>query len=173
MALTTAQQVRLKIADAPLLADATYHGDGTADSFVLPHSNITSATAYVPLGATAWTATGCTFNASGAVAFSGVISANSAYRVTYTHSTFSDEEIGNFLTAGGASVNGAALEACEALMFDATKRSRWMAPDGSQFDDTKAQDHLRGMWSALRQGAADEAIAGGSIASYSLTQGDY
>lgn len=41
MSLTTAQQIRLKIADIPRLADQTYYGDGLASSFALPHNNIT------------------------------------------------------------------------------------------------------------------------------------
>jgi len=169
MALTTAQQVRLKIQDQPLVADATYEGNGTATIHALPHRNLTSATAFVPDGKTAWSATGCTFDASGFVAFSGVIAANSAFRVRYVYSVFSDDEIGHF-TAEGGNVNGAALAAIETLMFDSLKRARWMAPDGTQYDDTQAQAQLRHMWDRLHQAAADDAISGGAISSWAMNQ---
>lgn len=172
MTLTTAQQVRLKIQDAPIIADETYYGNGTAVTFVLPHRNITSATAYVPAGGTAWSATGATFSPSGYVTFSGVISANSAFRVNYVHTTFSDDEINHFITAGGT-VNGAALQAVEALMFDSLRRARWMAPDGTQYDDTQAQAMLSRMWEQLQRAAGDEAIAGGSMESWALEQENY
>lgn len=171
MALTTAQAVRLKIQDIPTLVDATYVGDGSASAFLLPHRNITSGSAFV-MGAGTWTSTGATFNASGIVSFSGTISANSAFRVTYVHSTFSDEEIGHF-TAVGGNVNGAALEAVLTLMFDSTKRARWMAPDGTQYDDTQAMNALRDLHSALKTELASDAIAAGSMPSWSLNQGSY
>jgi hypothetical protein len=169
MSLTTAQQVRLKIQDIPAVADNTYYGDGTATLHALPHRNITSGTAFVPLGKTAWTATSAMFDASGFVAFSGVVAANSAFRVRYVHSVFSDEEIGHFTTAGGT-VNGAALQAVEALMFDSLKRARWMAPDGAQYDDTQAQSMLLQMHRTLGEQAKDEAIAGGAVESWGLEQ---
>ncbi len=140
MSLTTAQQIRLKIADIPRLSDLTFYGDGLASSFVLPHNNLVSGTAYVPNGA-AWASTGATFNTSGMVSFANTISANSAFRTTYVYSVFSDDEIDHFLTAGG-NVNGAAIEALHTLMFDAAKRARWMGSDGSQYDDTLAADNL-------------------------------
>jgi hypothetical protein len=171
MVLTTAQQVRLKIQDIPTLVDATYVGDGSASAFLLPHRNITSGSAFV-MGAGTWTSTGATFNASGMVSFSGTISANTAFRTTYVQSVFSDDEIGHF-TAVGGSVNGAALEAVHSLMFDSLKRARWMAPDGSQYDDTMAIQQLRDLYSALKTELVGEAIAAGSIQSWSLSQGDY
>lgn len=172
MTLTTAQQVRLRLADAPLLADVTRYGDGTATVFTLAHTNLTSGTAYVPLGATAWTATGATFNASGTVAFSGVISANSAFRVTYVHSTFSDDEIGHF-TAVGGTVAGAALEAVGTLMFDAVKRARWSSPDGTSFDDTAAMSHLQALYDRLRVEQGEAAVGSGSLDSWSVEQEHY
>ncbi len=174
MALTTsAQRLRLKIQDIPLLADITRYGNGTATTFALDHTNLTSASAFVPnAGGNGWTATGATFNPSGAVAFSGVISANSAYRLTYTYSTFSDEDIDQFLTDGGT-VAGAASEALIALMFDASKRARWMASDGSSYDDTNAQSHLRQMYDLLQQEISQEATTGGGMQSWALNQGDY
>jgi len=106
----------------PTLADATYNGDGTATTFAMPQRNLTSASAFIAVGNTAWSATGATFNTSGQVAFSGVISANSAFRVTYVYSTFNDDEVDHMLSAGG-SVMGGAIEACHALMFDSLRRS--------------------------------------------------
>lgn len=172
MALTTAQQVRLRIQDIPALANDTHYGDGTATLFVLPHANVTSGSAYVPIGGTAWTATGAAFNASGYVQFSGIIPANSAFRLSYVYSTFSDDEINHF-TAVGGSVNGAALEAVQALMFDSLKRARWMAPDGSQHDDTQAQGQLMRMYEAFKSDAKDDAIGGGAVESWALNQEAY
>jgi len=172
MTLSTAQQVRLKIQDLPAVANDTYYGDGTATLFLLPHRNLTSGTAYVPIGGTAWTATGAVFDASGYVQFSGILPAGSAFRVQYVHSVFSDEEIGHFTAAGGT-VNGAALQAIEALMFDSLKRARWMAPDGTQFDDTQAQGQLLRMYEVLGQQAKEEAIAGGAVESWGMEQENY
>src|SRR5690348_9304896 len=109
MTLTTAQQVRLKIADIPRLADLTFYGDGLASAFLLPHSNLSSGSAFIS-GAGTWVTTGATFNESGMVSFANVHSANSAFRTTYVYSVFSDTEISAFIEAGG-NVNGAALEA--------------------------------------------------------------
>lgn len=169
MALTTAQQVRLKIQDAPTLADDTYYGDGMASSFQLPHRNITSASALVLDAQGQWSATGSTFSVSGVVTFADVISANTGFRTIYTHTVFSDDEIGYF-TAVGGNVNGAAVEAIEALMFDSLKRARWIAPDGSQYDDTAAQRQLQAMWDRLHANAEDEALTGGSVTSWAMNQ---
>jgi hypothetical protein len=171
MALTSAQALRLKVQDAPLRADSTYYGDGTAASFALPHRNLVSASAFVPNGA-AWTATGATFNPTGVVEFSGVISANSAFRTVYVHSTFSDDEIDHFISAGG-SINGAAMEAVHALMFDATKRARWAAPDGTTYDDTMAMNALRDLYKVLESELAAEAFGGGQIFGWGLNQESY
>jgi hypothetical protein len=170
--LSTADQVRLKIQDAPLLSDRTFYGDGTAATFLLPHRNLQSATAYVPLGATAWTATGCTFDASGQVAFSGVISANSAFRLTYIYATFSDTEIGQF-TAEGGTVIGASIIACESLMFDAAKRARWSSPDGTTYDDTQAMQHLREMYLLLQATQSQDAIDPGGHIGWGEGQGNW
>jgi hypothetical protein len=171
--LTTAQIVRLKIQDQPTLFDHTYMGDGTAQYFALPNRNLTTASAYIPIGATAWSGTGASFDPTGGqVQFSGTISANSAFRITYVFSTFSDDEITQFLTDGG-SVNGAAIEACVALMFDATKRASWAAPDGSTFNDTQAQQHLREMYKLLKEEQSQDAVANGAIVGWGLNQGDW
>ena len=171
--LTTAAAVRLKIQDIPKRADLTFYGDGTAAVFSLPHANVISGSAYVPgAGGSSWTATGCTYDATGFVAFSGVISANSAWRAVYTHSTFSEDEIGQF-TAVGGSINGAALEAVDSLLFDGLKRARWVAPDGVSFDDTKAVDLLLSMRSAFKDELSQAQVTDGDFASWAEGQGDW
>lgn len=169
MTLTTAQHVRLRITDAPAWFDDTRYGDGTATLFTLPYVNITTASAYVPLGGTAWSATGCTVNASGFVEFSGVISANSAFRVRGVRSTFSDDEIGQF-TAVGGSVAGAALEAARTLAFDSLKRASWAAPDGTTYDDTKAMDAIYKLIDELKGEIADAEVSSGAFGSWALNQ---
>lgn len=172
MALTTAQRLRLKIADAPRYVDETRYGDGTAQVFSLPYTNITAASAYVPLGGTAWSATGCTFNASGTLAFSGVISAQSAFRYTLQYSVFSEDEITDFLEIGG-SINGAAIEAVGSMLFDATRAAAWAASDGSTYDNRSAQAHLRELYAILQQEQQQEATTAGGQSSWSVEQGNY
>lgn len=173
MALNSAQRVRLQIQDPPIRADLTLIGDGTAASFLASHTNLTSASAFVPgAGNSAWSATGFSYSLNGEYSFSGVISANSAYRLTYTHTTFSDDEVDQFLADGGG-VNGAALEAVKSLMFDATKRARWMASDGSSWDDTNAQTHIREMYDKLSKELEKDATVAGSMVSWSVNQGSY
>lgn len=172
MTFTTAQHVRLRIQDIPTRIDATYVGDGTAATFALPYRNLSSGSAFVPLGNTAWTATGATFDPTGVVSFSGVISAQSAFRTVYVYSTFSEEEIDQFITVGG-SVNGASQEAVLALMFDGLRRARWAAPDGSSYDDTAALRTLKDLYDTLRLELEDEAISGGGVESWALEQGSY
>lgn len=164
MALTSAQQVRLGIQDQPRVARDTYTADGVSTGYQVPHLNITTASAYVMAGGT-WSATGATF-VSGEVLFGTAISANSAYQLHYTYSVFSDDEIDHMLSAGGNSINGARLEAVQTLMFDSLKRSRWQSPDGTMFDDTKAQDTLKGMYSAFKKELEEDAIGGGGIYSW-------
>jgi hypothetical protein len=108
MALTTAQQVRLRIADPWRYAQEVRAGDGTASAFKLaqgaPHSTISAASALVATTA-GWSASGATFEtALGLATFSGVISAQSAWMAAYQWAVFSDEEVGNFITAGGLTV---------------------------------------------------------------------
>ena len=172
MALTTAQQVRLRIQDIPTLADTLLYGDGTASSFLLPHRNLTTASAYVPWGVTAWSATGATFNPSGMVSFASVIHRQSSFRVTYTHSTFSDAEIDHF-TAVGGDVNGAALEAVQALMFDGLKRASWSSPDGTTYSDTAAIGLLKTIYDTLKHEQALAAAGAGGIAEWAMTQKDW
>jgi hypothetical protein len=171
MTLTSSQRVRLKVADAPVRGEQAGVGDGSAVTFALSQRNLTSGSAFVAVGG-AWSGTGATFDPTGLVTFATAISANSAFRCTYVYSTFSDDEITDFLDVGG-SVIGAAIEVCETLMFDGAKRASWSAPDGSSYDDTSAQAHLRDLHRILLAQQSDEAAAGGSVGSWSLTQGDY
>ena len=172
MALTTAQRVRQRIADQPVVFDDTYTFDGSASSFNLPYANITSGSAFIAGSNGQWSATAATFNESGFVTFTTAYAKASSFRTRGVQSVFSDAEIGDFTAAGG-SVNGALIAALESLMFDAVKRSRWMAPDGSQYDDTKAMDHVRAMYDQLKSAQADDAIAGGGLSSWAMKQGDY
>lgn len=171
MSLTTAQRTRLKISDSPRIADITRYGDGTATVFQTEHVNLTSGSAFVPLGGTAWTATGVTFNASGFYTFTNVISALSAYRVTYVHSVFSDTEIDQFLEDGG-SIIGAAVEAVGSLMFDSLRCARWMASDGSSYDNTSSQSHARSLYDKLVEELEREAATAGGFQSWALGQED-
>ncbi len=178
MPLNTAQQVRLRVQDQHLRHEMTFPGDGSASAFALPHRNLQSGTAFVFVTAaggtplTGWSATGATFDVSGFVTFASVPSAASALRMTYVHSTFSDDEIGHF-TAVGGSVNGAAFEAVEALMFDSLKRAAWAAGDGTTFDDTKAMDQLRFMHSAFKAELQQAEIGMGDVASWAVNQENY
>lgn len=170
--LTSAEAVRLRIQDRATMIDRTLQGDGTAATFAIPFINQTSGQAYVP-AAGGWSATGATFNPSGYVTFSGVISALSAFRVAYVCSVFSDDEIDHFLSVGG-NVDGAALEAIETLMFDSLKRLQWSSPDGTSVNDTAAQSQLQAMYDRLlvKINAAAEADAAGMV-SWAEVQGDY
>lgn len=170
MPLTTAQQVRLRIQDQPVLANDTYYGDGLAVTFQLPHRNLTSASAFVQ-GTNAWASTGATFNASGYVTFADVISANSAFRVQYVHSVFSDDEISHMITAGG-NIVGAALEAVQTLMFDGLKRAKWVAPDSSEYDDTAAMKLLKDLYETLKEELDEQGVAFGGFGEWAITQGE-
>lgn len=170
MTLTTLQAVRLKIQDVPIAENLTLYGDGTATVFHMQHGNLSNGVAYVPgVGAASWSATGCAVDASGRFIFSNVISANSAFNVRYEHTNFSDDDLQQFVT-DGSTVAGAAKQAVIALMFDAVKRARWMASDGSQYDDTSAQSHLREMYDKLEVELANEGIVGGGFGSWSENQ---
>ena len=173
--LTTAQQIRLRIQDQPLIFDRDSDGDGSASAFPLPYRNITSASAFVMITTptTGWSATGATFDPTGGVTFAGVISANSAYKVRGVYSVFSDDEIDTFSAQGGGSVIGAAREAVHTLMFDAIKRAIWTAADGSSFDDTAAMAHLREMDKKLDEEFSQLTINDGSQISWALNQENY
>ena len=156
MPLTTAQIVRGRV-NAPFIYDSEQIvGDGTASSFKLkqgsPFSTI-SATATASIATTAgWSATGATFDYTlGRVTFSGVISANSAVRMDYLYSIFSEDEM-SYFTAVGGGVPEMCLLAVRHLLVDYAKRGRWAAPDGSTYDDTMAFASLK----ALESGLQDE-----------------
>lgn len=167
MTLTSAQQLRLYAQDQPRIQDRTMFGDGSAASFPLPDRNLTSATAYV-MAAGGWSATGATFDPTGQVAFSAVISAATAFRVTYIYSNFSDDEINQFLSAG--SLINAEILVVETLMFDAIKRSRWASPDGTSFDDSQAQSHLQMLYDKLQNEQAKDAVDQGGVVSWAMNQ---
>lgn len=174
MTLTTAQWVRLRIQDQPLVADDVFAGDGSASLFNLRHRNLTSATAFIMVSAggvppTGWSATGCTFNASGYVEFSAVLTVNLPWRARYVHSVFSDDEIGHF-TAVGGDIIGASIEAVQTLMFDGLKRAAWAAPDGSEYDDTKAMTLLKDLYATLKQEQDEGAFAAGGFQGWAITQ---
>lgn len=176
MTLTTAQQVRLRIQDLPAVADLTLYGDGQNSAFGLAqgaasYRNITSGSAFV-LAAGIWSATSATFNTSGYMTFSGVISAQTAFRARFVYSVFSDDEIGHF-TAVGGTVAGAALEAVNALRFDALKRASWAAPDGSTYDDTKAIVALEKLYEDLRGEIFEGAVTDGGFASWAEGQNEW
>ncbi len=172
MTLTTADQVRLRLTDPRRIADATSYGDGTASSFVLPHANIISGSAYVTGANGAWSATGATFNPTGEVVFTDVPAYMQSYRLKYQYSVFSDEDIGLFSAVGG-DVVGAVLQGIQVLIVDASKRAQWMAADGSQFNDVQATDALYKAYSALRDEQMQDAAAAISLQSWTLNQGDW
>ena len=172
--LTTAQQVRTRIADRWRYAEEVRFGDGTASGWKLaqgsPFSTIITASAYV--NNAGWSGTGATFDVDlGLVKFSAVISANSAWRADYRWAVFSDDEIGHF-TAVGGSVAGAALEAVRTLEFDSLKRSKWAAPDGTEYDDTMAQEMLLKMKEQILEEIqrADIGASSGGIESWAEGQ---
>lgn len=175
MPLTTAQQVRLKIRDTWRRKSEEKYGDGTASSFQLsegaPYSTIISATASVVN--TGWSATGCTVdNSLGYVTFSGIVSANSAVRFDYLWAVFSDDEVSNF-TAVRGTVNGAAVEAIDSLLFDASRRAKWAAPDGSQYDDTTTAALLLNMRDKLDEQDKQDIGPQGGYESWAIGQGDW
>ena len=175
MALTTAQQVRLKIQDPWRFGEEDQFADGTASAFKMqqgaPYSTIISASASVYRAG--WSATGGTWNtALGRVEFSSVLAGDARLHFNYLWAVFSDDEIGHF-TAVGAGVNGAALEAVQTLMFDAWKRARWQTPDGTQYDDSRALDNLLKMQSALSAQVAEDVGPAGGFESWAVSQENY
>lgn len=174
MTLTSADLVRQRVQDITQRADYTLYGDGTANSYGLQHTNIQSASAFVGIGSppTAWSATGCTFDATGFVQFSATISANTAFNVRYVYNVWSDDVIGQYITAGG-DVIGAALLCAYDLLFDNAKRSRWMGAQGAQYDNMQAGNFVKDMISALKEEQFEAASQGGQFNSWAETQQDY
>ena len=118
---------------------------------------------------TAWSATGATFDVTGYVTLSGIISANSAFRVEYAHTVFADNVIDEYVSAEGSLI-GAALLCAYDLQFDAIKRSRWMAANGSQFDDTNGAKVVDGIIARLEKQQAQEAMGAGGFWSWAEEQ---
>ena len=164
--------------DKPRLQVETRYGDGTARMFQMSGTPIVTGAqgAFQPsafvAGAGQWTSTGATFDAAlGTVSFSGTISANSAFQVTYTYATFSDDEI-NFITGAYGDMYGMRLALVDALMADAYKRAKWGAARGVYYDDTKTMDNLMQLRSAIiaarttEQGPIGEIISWGDQQQY-------
>lgn len=172
MTLDITAQVRLRINDRWRYQAEDLLGNGYDSAYKLaqgaPYSTITAGSATIRL-ATSHSGTGATFDtALGIVSFSGVISAQSAFRAAYQWAVFSDEEVTQFLSDGGGSVAGASLEAVRTLMFDHLKRARWQAPDGSQYDDTQSRVLLKQMYDMLK--AEIDEVPSGGIQSWSEQQ---
>lgn len=168
----TAQLVRQRIQDFPQPIDDTYYGDGTANRYKFGYTNLVSASAFVAPAGNAWVATGATFNVSGYVDFANAISAQTAFRVVGVQSVWSDEVIGEYITAGGG-VLGAALQCAYDLLFDNVKRSRWMAANGAQYDNMQAGAYVKDIISAIKEEMTEEAVQYGAFNSWSETQQDY
>lgn len=174
MTLTDIQKLRIKISDQPEWHDVTRNGDGTALRFGLsPYRNVTAATAFLPSANTAgWSATTASFNASGYVDMPSIVSANSAFRLYFEESTFSDDECSAFIVDGGG-VLGGAIHAVQHLMFDASKRASWGAADGSSYDDRLSMADLRNLYKTLTDELARDGVYGGGTQSWAESQGDY
>ena len=168
MTLSSAQAVRSRIQDVVRLEEKVMLGNGTGAMFWLERENVLSGTAYVAVPA-GWSATGSTFNSSGYVSFAGPISAYSAVRFIYTYSIFSDEEIDHWLTQGG-SIPGAAREAARTLMFDSMKRARWVASDGSEYDDSKGMNLIKEILDKLDEEIAAGNVIDGGIVEWAMNQ---
>ena len=181
MALSTAQQVRLRISDTYRFGSELISGDGTASAFNLregaPYSNLSAtatASIFTAAAATGWSATAVDSwnNEMGRVVFADTPSAHSGIQIEYFWSVFSEDEIDHF-TAVGGSVPGAALEAVNVLLFDSHKRARWAAPDGSNYDDSKATDNLMKIRDALRAELTSESGPQGGTVSWAEEQGNF
>jgi len=168
MPLTELDKLRLAVQDTVQSENAIFTGNGLDTRFELAHLNATSGTAYqeiqnnwIPFMDSPLEPNPIVFSTSGYVDLgSRRVSAGSAFRVTYVHSVFTDDELAHFMDAGG-SLRGAQIEAIEALMFDSLKRAQWSAPGGTSYNDTAAQAQLVRMHERLLKQTADEAISGG------------
>lgn len=155
--MNTADLLRRHISDRPRLAIETYYGDGTANLFQISGSPVVTAStslgAFQPsamvFNGNKWSATGATFDYNlGTVAFSGVISANSSFQVSYTYATFSDDEI-NQVTASYGMMQEMQLDLIDTLMADSYRRARWASQRGAYFDDSLTMTNLMMMRSAV------------------------
>lgn len=170
MPLTSAQILRSRIQDVPRLEEKVILGNGTGAMFWLERENVTSGSAFVstPQG---WSATGATVNTSGYVTFSASISAASAVRFLYVYSIFSDDEVDHWLSLG--SIPAAAREAARTLMFDSLKRARWVASDGSEYDDSKALGLVRELVQSLDAETESLSLLEGGIVEWAMNQDSY
>lgn len=174
-------QLRLRINDKPRRRVSTLLGDGTATTYELgtqPGGIVTGGgagygpSAYVPLGNTAWTATGATFTYSdGTVAFSAPISANTAFQAVWYDAAFSDAEI-DYVTANYGSLNQQHMEVCNMLMMDAYKRAAW-AGGGVNYDDSKTFANLAQTRGILFTALTLEQGPQGGFESWSDSQENY
>lgn len=176
MPLTTAQMVRGRLNDPYRRFSEVQYGDGTASGYKLqqgqPYSCLISATASV-VTTRGWSATGCSIDtAQGFVTFSAVLPAGREFRVDGLWAVFGEDELAYFTAQGG--IAAATLEGIRWLMGDAWKRAKWAAPDGTQYDDTKALDNLRRLYDTLQEELTGD-ISGpaGGIESWSVEQGNY
>jgi len=88
-----------------------------------------------------------------------------------SYTVFSEEVIDDRVSANG--ILGAALECAYDLLFDASKRARWMSPDGTQFDNVGSITALNSIIAHLKEEQQDEAAQGGGFESWAVNQGDY
>lgn len=183
--MNTADQLRFAMADKPRLLVETKYGDGTASAFQLSGVPLVSGgtalgafqpSAFVPVGAgggTAWSATGASFNYNlGTVSFSGAISANSAYQVSYTYAVFSDQEI-DMITGMYGDMPSMRLALVSNLMSDAYKRASWQSQAGASYDDSKTMQNLMLMRSAIIAERTEEQGPVGDVFSWSTEQQNY
>lgn len=174
----TAELLRRHIADRPRLAIETYYGDGTASVFSISGTPIVTGctaqgafqpSAFVPVG-NSWSATAASFDYNlGTVAFSGVISANSAFQVRYTYATFSDAEIDQVVSSYGM-LQDMQLDLIDTLMADSYRRARWASQRGAYYDDSLTMTNLMMMRSALFASKTVEQGPLGTIISWGAQQ---
>jgi hypothetical protein len=160
-------QVRLRIQDRWRYAVDDITGSWADTAYKLaqgaPFSTITGATAY-RRNAMGYSVTGATFDlVNGVVSFAEPVGVGGVCRASYQWAVFGDDAIGQFISDGG-SMAGASQEAIRVLMFDAAKRARWAAPDGSQYDDTAALRHLQTMYDVFQNEQSE--IGEGDITSW-------
>ena len=181
MALNTAEILRFRMADRPRQLMETRYGDGTATAFPISGYPLVSGStalggftpsAFVPIGAggTAWSATGATWNYPlGTISFSSILSAQSAFMLSYTYAVFSDQEI-DYVTANFAGIGAMQLTLIDNLMGDAYKRERWGSQAGSFYDSTETMKNLMLMRSAIRTEMTVEAGPQGAFVSWDAEQ---
>lgn len=181
LATDSAHQLRFRVNDLAKRQEYQFFGDGTAATFQLntmPGGIVTGQgaahgpSAYVPIGSTAWSATGCTFDYRNAtVAFSGVISANSAILTTFYHGTFGIDEI-DFITANYGAGSEGVIAAVEVLMADASKRASW-AGGGVSYNEAQTFNNLKAMRDTLWKKLAEESGPQGGFESWADNQADF